>query len=73
MEGFLTALQATPIPTMLIITGLGLVILSVVSQIPPQDDEPPLLVPKQWPAFLGILICLVGVLLFPPPALLWPR
>ncbi len=67
MREFVTVLQATPIPLTLIMGGLSMVLLTIASQLPPKGDEPPLLERRDWPGVVGIVIFLVGLLLYSVP------
>jgi hypothetical protein len=67
MREFVTALQATPIPYTLMLDGLSMVLLTIASQLPPKGDEPPLLVRRDWPGVVGIVIFLVGLVLYSVP------
>jgi hypothetical protein len=68
MREFVTALQATSIPYTLMLGGLSMVLLTIASQLPPKGDEPPLLARRNWPGVFGILLFLVGLLLYGLPA-----
>jgi hypothetical protein len=73
MDGIITALKETPIPTILVIAGIAFLLLSIAGQLAGRIAVPP--ERQRWAAVVGSILLVAGVALYiiPPTRIISPQ
>lgn len=65
MKEIITALQSTPLPTLLVVGGLAFLFLAVVGQVGGQLQVPASR--QRWAGLIGSILLILGVVLYVIP------